>query len=261
MKYILFTVLTLGIVSCNKKEGEIPCIPDNLENNLLAFYPFSNGSILDISGNGHHLTNNTNASSGVDRGGNANCAYTFDNQSGNAEFISTTSTNFLNNLDELSISLWYRADSLLSNQTVFESLVSRDSVLSCPNRYGQWSLSLYDCRKPVFGSINSVWAQNMTNFDCQQETSLRTNIWTHLTATYNSNTLETKLYVNGVLQSTDSGVANCGSGTVSIQDIGDLILGKQYSGSLDDVMLFNKILDQTEIDEIANLETCCSSIE
>jgi hypothetical protein len=67
------------------------------------------------------------------------------------------------------------------------------------------------------------------------------------------------IYRDGVLQNTAAGVANCGfSGNPTIQDIGDLFLGKSYTGRLDDVILFNSDLGQSEINQLYSMGTCCS---
>ena len=82
MKQISIIGLLLIAVSCKKNDNEekrIPCIPGGLSNNVIAFYPFSNGSLNDMSGNQHHLTNPTSATSSSDRNGNTNCAYEFKN--------------------------------------------------------------------------------------------------------------------------------------------------------------------------------------
>jgi hypothetical protein len=52
---ILF-ILGLTLFSCEKK-GDMPCIPLSLQNHVIAFYPFSNGSLSDVSGNDLDLVN------------------------------------------------------------------------------------------------------------------------------------------------------------------------------------------------------------
>ncbi len=65
-----------------------------------------------------------------------------------------------------------------------------------------------------------------------------------------------KLYRDGVLQGTVSGVAGCGT-TPTIQDIGSLFLGKQYTGKLDDVIIYGRTLNQTEVGLLFEAEACC----
>lgn len=250
--YLIFTLFLFS--SCDKNGNEIACIPDNLENHVIAFYPFSNGSINDFSGNGNHLSNPTSASASLDRHGNANCAFEFDNLPVSSEFLINSNTSFLNNLNEFSISLWYQPKDSTRNGADFESLVSRGTGVSCPDRYGEWSLGLYDCRRAVFGRTNSVWDTASSNPSCVLD---RTGIWNHAVATLKLSTVEMKIYRNGILQESSLGDGNCGSGPVSVQDIGDLFLGKDYTGILDDVILFNKTLSQQDVNTLLGMGTCC----
>ena len=82
-KFIFLTTFLVTILGCNSDdqnseiEDIMDCIPINLQNSVVAYYPFSNGSINDFSGNNQNLVNN-NASSTSDRNGNENCAFEFD---------------------------------------------------------------------------------------------------------------------------------------------------------------------------------------
>ena len=72
--------------SCNSSDEQIErqlvdCLSIGLQNGIVAFYPFENGSIDDFSGNNNNLTNSTTASATMDRSGNANCAFSFNSTS------------------------------------------------------------------------------------------------------------------------------------------------------------------------------------
>ncbi len=267
----LLAILSMIIYSCKKDPQTIqapayviPCLPANLQTGVIAFYPFSNGSINDFSGHNHHLVNTTTAHSTPDRNGNSNCAFEFNNPYNSTtatEFLTTSNTTFLNGLTQFSISLWYEPLDTVRGAGDFEALVNRGMGVSCPDRMGQWSIALYDCRKAVFARQNSVWDNNIiTNpFDCQQEIITRTGSWHHIAATFDQATNQMKIYRDGILQATSNGPANCGSGTPSVQDLGDLFLGKWYKGRLDDIILYNKTLDQAEVNELNSMGTCCSS--
>jgi len=261
LKKICYMGSIITLISCGTDEAiekNISCIPRGLANYVIAFYPFSNGSLNDISGNNQNLTNTTTASPTFDRDGNPTCSYEFNNSPSSNEFLTTTNTSFLNNLTEFSISLWYQPKDTSKNDGEFESLINRDLGRSCPDRNGRWSVGLYDCRKAVYGRTNSVWDYNITNFDCQQEIIARTNIWSHLVATFKQSDVEMKIYRNGILQGSSKGHASCGSGVPNYQDIGDLFLGKDYTGKIDDVILFNKTLNQQQINTLFNMGTCCA---
>ncbi|MBU2930163.1 LamG-like jellyroll fold domain-containing protein [Winogradskyella psychrotolerans] len=223
----------------------ISCIPDELQNEVIAFYPFNNGSLNDIV-NFNILTNNTSANSTSDRNSNENCAFEF-NTSTN-DFLTTTDTDFLNDLSEFSISLWFNPR-LYWNWN-YNVLVSRDEGFSCPDTYGQWSLGLYDLNRPTFGHLNSVWDQS---WDSDNDY----NNWHHLVATYNEINNSLSLYRNGILEGTITDITSGCSDTPTSEDIGDLIIGKNFDGKLDDIAIFNVELNQAQVTELFEIEPCC----
>lgn len=171
----------------------------------------------------------------------------------------TTKTDFLNNLQEFSISLWYEPLDTTREGGDFETLICRDLGKSCPNRNGQWSVGLFDCRKAVFGRTTSVWDFDITNtnngtsnLEYQEELIARTNNWHHLVATFKQDGVEMSIYRDGVLKESSTGISYCDS-----KDIGDLFLGKDYTGKIDDVIIFNKSLNQQEINSLFKMDTCC----
>lgn len=221
----------------------ISCIPNDLEDNILAFYSFSEGSIDDFV-NANHLTNNSYAQPTTDRANRSNCAFSFVADS--SDYLTTTNTAFLNDLSAFSISLWfYRTNT--TNLGEYNVLVSRDEGLACPDTYGQWSLGLYDLARPVFGHLNSVW-------DITWDLDKDIDNWNHLVATYNKTNNSLKLYRNGNLANSKTGIASCVS---SNEDTGDLIIGRYFDGKLDDIFLFNKELSQEEVTMLFNQEPCC----
>lgn len=89
LNQIGIVVLLLLIISCEKSEENttnqnLNCLSTGLQNGVIALYTFGNGSLNDTSGNNYNLTNSTTASASIDRAGNPNCAYQFNNA--NSEF-------------------------------------------------------------------------------------------------------------------------------------------------------------------------------
>ena len=255
-------VIVIAFASCQKDQQStilIPCMSNGLEDHLLAFYPFSNGTLNDISGNNRHLTNPTNAHPAMDRNGTVNCAFAFTNRPDSGEFLTTANVQFLDNLQAFSISLWYQPKDSTRGSVDFECLVNRDEGGRCPDRYGQWSVALYDCRKAVFGRTNSVWDQHIVaNSQCREEIHVRTGDWHHLAATFSQNDLKMKIYRDGVLQDSASGPANCTEGMAKYEDIGDLFVGKYYTGKIDDIAIFSKALTEKEVNTLLETGPCCS---
>jgi hypothetical protein len=139
LNLIGIALLVFISISCEKSEEKaiiqnLNCLPINLQNGVIAFYSFGNGSLNDSSGNNYNLTNTTTASAGMDRDGNPNCAFQFDN--GNNEFLKYTNPAFLDNLptNNLSISFWYKSNDLLGSNGAF---ISRDNQQYCNSSFGE----------------------------------------------------------------------------------------------------------------------------
>ena len=265
MKKVIIAILAIGIISrgceeeVNPNEGHtftVECLPTNLQKDVIAFYPFGDGSLEDIGANAHSLNNNTSAQPTEDRNGNSKCAYIFDNAQSNSEFLTSTDSDFLNDLSEFSISVWYEPlNSSVMGQNV-QGMFSRGSETRCPDRMGEWSMGLYDCRRAVFGHNNSVWSNSLTNFvsDCEGEVLAQIDTWHHVVGIKNGN--DYKIYYDGVLHSSDSGDANCGN-FEGAQNIGDIFVGYGFTGRIDDIIVYNREISQLEVEELFELEPCC----
>ncbi len=257
MHKLLLSTLFLLFISCGGKDSfSVECLPASLQSGVVAFYSFNNGSLADDSPNSNNLSNTTTAKPTSDRAGNPTCAYLFTNNSTLSEYITNSSTGFLNGLNDFSISIWYQPIDPTRDGGDYEILVSRGDAPRCPDRRGEWSVGLYDCRRAVFGHNNSVWANLITPLpgNCQDEIDALTDNWQHVVAIKNGNTYT--LYFNGVLDETETGNASC-SNLYLAQDIGDLYLGKYYTGKLDDILIYNRALTQAEVTSLFNLEACC----
>lgn len=257
IKSIIFILCLVGIFSCGEEEKfTVNCLPSNLQNGVITFYPFNGGSLNDESPNTNHLNNPTTAVPTTDRNGNVDCAYIFDNAQPNAEFLTTTDSDFLNGLSKFSISLWYEPHNSSITGTNIEGIFSRGDETRCPNKMGEWSVGLYDCRRPVFGHDASVWASMPSNpsMSCQDEIDMRIDKWHHIVAIKNND--EYKIYINGVLNETKNGDAGCFNFQPA-QDIGDVFIGNKFTGKIDDIIIYNRVLTDTEITGLLRLGSCC----
>ncbi len=258
MKNLSFFLLICAFIfsACKKEKAVVlvDCVPTDLQSNLIAFYPFSNGSLEDKSNFTNDLTNTTAATSTIDRAGNLNCAYKFDNRGTTEQFLSNTQTAFLNNLPTFSVSLWYLPIDNTIRGVDLEGLVVRKDSGGNSDKFGEWYVGLYDCRRVLFSQDNFVWA-NRTQTDCQDEIDFLTDNWHHVVAVKSGD--DYKIYFNGTLAETASGVADWNINYTPAMDIGDLLIGKLYTGDIDDIMIFNKELSQQEVTELFNLESCC----
>lgn len=256
--YFCLAVIALGLGACKKvNPPTINCITSALQKGLLAFYPFNNGSLNDESGNNHHLSNTTAAFASADRNGNSNCAFQFKSNAQSKDFLNTSNSLFLNKLSAFSISLWYQPLDALREGGVYELLLGRgDDKGSCPDRRGEWSLGLYDCRRAVFGHNNSVWVKNLTNpfNSCEAEIKAWTGKWYHVVATFNNGSY--KIYSNGNLDESENGNAQC-TNLHFAQDIGDLVIGRAFTGKIDDILIYNRELSAQEVTDLFKNEPCC----
>ena len=249
VKLTIFVSILL-LFGCNNSDEQPnillqDCLTTNLQNGVVAFYPFNNGSINDESGNNNHLSNTTTANATVDRNGNLNCAFQFN--SSNNEFLTFINPIFLNDLQNgsFSISLWYLSE------IQGAGLLSRGNDLgNCAGGRGEWNLSLWDNNWISF-HINGYRIIGIT----PNPAVLQLNEWHHLVVTSDNNDL--KVYQDGVLIA-DSESVSCGSGPTPSLNVGDLFIGESLSGKLDEIILYNRLLTQNDITELYNLSPCCN---
>lgn len=224
------------------------CVPSALQDGLVAYFPFTGGTY-------NEALNNLSVQYGefdlptADRSGNPLCAVAM---GPNESFLSVQDPTFLDGLTEMSVSMWYQPQGEW-NQDVndgFQTLISRGQGIHCPDTDGQWSLGLYDGRQAVFGHGNSVWEWN--------ENAITNNDWTHIVATWKQTDNSMKLYINGVLVNSDTGFADCGQGPVTVNEEGNLFIGRGFVGNIDDIAIYNRELTAAEATQLFQLEGCCA---
>lgn len=242
---IILLIFIVGIFGCKKdKKFEVDCLSSNLQNGIIAFYPFNNGSLNDASPSNNNLSNPTTATMTTDRNGNSNCAYVFDNLPQSGEYLTIANPEFLNELSDFSISIWYQPIDTSRNIGSYEALLSRGEDGRCPDRDGEWSVGLYDLRRAVFGHNNSVWAGPSSEVEN----------WYHIVAIKKGDSY--KIYWNGNLADEDTGNTNC-IDFQEAQDIGNMFVGNKFTGKIDDIIIYNRPLTGNEITELFELDTCC----
>lgn len=70
------------------------------------------------------------------------------------------------------------------------------------------------------------------------------------------NRADYKIYFNGILNESASGNASCNNLHIA-EGIGDVFIGSKYSGKIDDILIYNRALSQSEVPELFELEPCC----
>jgi hypothetical protein len=205
-------------------------------NGLVGWWPF-NGNANDESGNG----NNGNVNGAVlsnDRFGNPNTAYSFD---GNGDYIDCGNSNGLKITGDITIAAWIHAKNLNGDH----GIVSKMNTSNQPT---------YD----LITSGNQIrWYTSNGSFLFSNVIS--SNMWVHVTATFDQQKQIKKMYVNGVFEVE---ISTNGSGIPTNND--NLFIGSHqpanmnswsWNGYLDDICIWNRTLSASEI---KNLFLNCS---
>jgi hypothetical protein len=238
----------------SENPNTVPCIPGDLSKNVIAFYPFSYGSYNDVSGLGNHLdpSPTSSASLAIDRSGNDVCALRF-TPALNDNLI-TKSADFLENLESFSISLWFMVED--STNIGNETLISTRAGYQCPEGNGMWSVFLNDCKRVTVFRNSRIW-ENDLGMGCQEFANAEAYHWKYLVALYDGGQNKLSLYIDGTLQGTVQEPVSCEEG-VSEQNFTFFTLGGGFDGLMDDVIIFNKALSDSEINSLYQMEGCCA---
>jgi len=202
---------------------------------MVLFLPF-NGNANDESGNNNNGTV-SGASLTQDRFGLNGRAYQFD---GIDDFISIADNPNLFS-DELTISWWYKMTEILSGERVVIGWVDGGHRYQQFFNGGQISyLNGYNVGQPGM-YFNPIYGLNELN------------IWKNVVVTYeklSETTSTTSIYVDGELKQSDNH-------TLAMDYVPgiDFFIGKNHNGnffqgSLDDMRIFNRLLNGTEILEL-----------
>ena len=203
------------------------------ENGLLAYYPFEDLNLNDVSGNSNHAINasSENFVKAPNTFGKLNSSYIFD---GNYARIPSFGTN----IDNFTISLWAYQDSNLSNLLGEQTMVAkagagREYVMRLQNRYA--NAHFYNSMYYHTTSDAVVPSDQWFHYALKVENS----VWS--------------IYINGVLVKSVTQSANISWNSNSVL-IGALTTSgtERFFGKLDDILFYNRPLSNNEILAIAN---------
>lgn len=223
----------------------------DLENGLMAYYPF-NQNTLDESGNNHDGETNS-ATLAQDCFGNNDSAYFFDGVDDYIEIEHSPELDF--DLQEtFAISLLFKADDVVSGQASADILSKWNSThVDTSYSYGIRMTSQFSSDPGQFNAVrydgDDIGCFNSVSVLSSEENYLD-NDWHHLVFQLNTdNFLE--LYIDGVLSSTLEDLNIC-----SVRSQSNLIIGNRslsfplrpYKGSLDEIRIYNRALNLEEIE-------------
>lgn len=199
--------------------------PVDINTGLIAFYPF-NGNANDASNNGNNGIVN-GAILTTDRNGIANSSYSFSN--GNN--ISIPMTQQLHNLPIRTFCCWFKMNNNQNGGRIFETTYLNGGISINNNVLDAW----YN---------NGARECNVTN-----TTINLINEWHFLVYTTNSNNGEGKIYLDGnLVNSRTGGPFNAPQNWLnSFLRIGVGAQGEAINGKIDDIRIYNRLLNQSEI--------------
>ncbi|MFD1631594.1 LamG-like jellyroll fold domain-containing protein [Pseudopedobacter beijingensis] len=259
LKLAFLSVLVLGMSACkkDKEPSREDCddqIVNNYNNGLVAYYKFPGGSLDDFSGNNHHGNVFGNVVPTTNAAGTANCAVRF-NGTDNDYIKVNSHTDFdFDGSTPISIVLWYKPEDI-GTGSKYQLLFSRGTGPHCPDTYGEFSLGLYDNLKPVFGyNQHSVWDSHVHTITNDVYNYYLNEGWQNLIAIYDPASSDSwKIYRDGNLSDNEGGL--CGP---AINLSGDLYIGRDFKGSIDDIKVYSRALSAAEINFMKSyVSPCC----
>lgn len=222
-------------------------------NGLVAYYPF-NGNANDASGNGNNGTV-FGAALGIDRFGNSNSAYSFNGVSSYIEAPSNPTLLFSN---QLTISAWIQMVSYPGSQFSIVSKINKDGwtggfdfvMFKDLLGTGGDAITLegdFSQGTDSGGGHPSGWGYAAVN---------RTTSWQHVVCVC-SNGLQS-LWVDGAVKpfAYNTAFGNIGQSSIPLR------IGRRqspnnnwFSGSIDDIRIYNRALSSNEISQVFLSET------
>lgn len=244
-KYLIITFCLIGILSVGLK-AQIPSyVP---KDSLVAWWPF-NGNADDESGNGNHgnIVNSLNDT--TDRFGNKQSALSFDGSG----YITVFK---LNNLlyKPMSYSGWLKVSNYLGGNGGFncKSIIGRNRgfVQNC----GEICLASDDGK---FSNELTFWRGGGASTLTNAAKSVHLDSWIHFVFTHDTNG-DFRWFINGEL-------TNFGNFTNDLSYYADFMIGSDnnntgssanWDGLLDDMGIWNRVLDSNEIKALYESKNC-----
>lgn len=218
---------------------------------LVAYYPF-NGNANDASGNGNHgLVHGAVLT--ADRHGNPNKAYLFD---GIDDMITIPSSPSLNPVNQLTITLWVRVDSITDNYTTV--LHKGGPIQHNPWRANrEYYVELKDASQPnylfkVFSAGDGQGEHGMFSTHISPARQ-----WVFVATVINRTTHSMRIYVNGVFSGETFDPYTSFNNNNHPLTLGRDVEDWPHSplmGALDEVRIYNRALTQTEIHSLYTMD-------
>ena len=238
-------------INCNKsiEQNDVTLLRKSLikDDSLVAFYDFeivTNNTIVDASGGGH---NGKLMNSPTINNGKAGNYITFDGTNQYVHFDYNAELDF--NTDEsFTLSMWVMPDTKSGWQMIVGN--GRESANNWYGLYFNGTTYSFARRNP-YQSVN-IGNRNVADIG----------VWQHISASYDAENKKVNVYLNG--EQTNSVKAN--AAVMSVGGIYGFALGcsgatvgEYYKGAMDNVRVYNRCLNDSEIGQIYKSE--CSMVE
>lgn len=214
--------------------------PEVLFDDLVIYMPFSSEFKDLISG---YTIENVDGNFVEDRDGNPTCAYSF--VESDSLMIPVTTTNQLVQGDSFSISVWFKMQN--DNPSDIEVMFQKGAQLG-----DGFELKVFSLNTPYFIDTNNTSAIDF-DWNNEADVSWSNTDWHHLVVTVDENNT-VRLYRDNLLRDIlpNSGF-DIGSDPLSF-----FTLGQGFTGHLDDLRVYKKTLNPTEINQLFMLEADCN---
>ncbi|KAF0131594.1 MAG: hypothetical protein FD155_118 [Bacteroidetes bacterium] len=199
-----------------------------LPDGLVSWWKFDEGSGTAVKDENN--LNNGSITGAIYQSGISGKALFFNGEEENneVEVPNSASLNIIGN--EFGISLWFSRDASFKGGTF---MFHRMKYILRINDGGRITIGIYN---PTWHEATTVWADRVIDTD-----------WHHLVATYDGSNL--KIFIDGIEKATTATSGNLNHNTSTIT-IGSLDTQSYFSGLIDEVMIFNKSLDPTDIEAL-----------
>jgi len=187
---------------------------------LVAYYPF-NSNVSDESGNEYHGTNN-GATLTYDRFGRESSAYFFDGQS-NIVINNTENLNFSSG--SFTLATWLNFNSFMQDVCPLAKHIWA---------VGGWALNIFEDKLTFYLDF----IPRLTSDDIYSDGN-----WHFLVGVFDGTTQY--LYIDGILIKTQTGALGYSNSTPIT--IGSTTGGGFFTGSLDDIRIYNRALSEQEV--------------
>lgn len=222
----IFILLLFYICSCSiLKTARIPV------DGLVAYFPF-NGNADDESGNNNNGIVN-GATLTADRHNKSNSAYFFEGRND----IEIPNSSFFNNMNSFSVSVWVYPTEI---KHMYNAIISKVN----PNRDIDLKISKGNMKYAADFAYNSAY------FSCTSKSSAEFHKWTHIVYQWTGEKIQ--LYINGTFDSSNDQSGNTPPWTGKIMAIGSMNGTEFFTGKIDDVRIYNRVLSKQEIKSLFN---------